>query len=140
MTPGAESVNGSLFYSYVRTNTTVLPYAIANDLPYNLAASFELLKQNPPALATEAAKFFFFGGKFTNQSVLVAWEHDHIPPTVNALLASYHGNGQPAPDWPHPDYDTIWTVILDAHGNLTVNNTMCEGINSATLPATPPQF
>jgi hypothetical protein len=25
-------------------------------------------------------------------------------------------------------------------GNLTVNNTMCEGINSATLPATAPQF
>ena len=38
------------------------------------------------------------------------------------------------------DYDTIWTVKLDAHGNLTVNNALCEGINSAALPATPPQF
>jgi hypothetical protein len=139
VTPGAESVNGSLFYSYVRTNTTVLPYAIANDLPYNLAASFELLKQNPPALATEAAKFFFFGGKFTNQSVLVAWEHDHIAPTVNALLTAYKV-GQPILAWPADDYDTVWTVKLDAQGNVSIDNLTCEGINSGALPATPPQF
>jgi hypothetical protein len=42
--------------------------------------------------------------------------------------------------WPPTDYDTIWTVKLDARGNLTVNNGMCEGISSAALPATPPQF
>jgi hypothetical protein len=105
-----------------------------------LAASFDIFAQNPPQLATVASSFFFNGGTFSNQTVLVAWEHAHIPPTVNALLASYHGNSKPAPKWPGDDYDTIWTVKLDAHGNLTVNNGMCEGINSATLPATPPQF
>jgi hypothetical protein len=31
-------------------------------------------------------------------------------------------------------------VTTDAVGNLTVNNAMCEGINSGTLPATAPQF
>jgi hypothetical protein len=31
-------------------------------------------------------------------------------------------------------------VTLDDVGNLTVNNQLCEGINSATLPATAPQF
>jgi hypothetical protein len=31
-------------------------------------------------------------------------------------------------------------VTLDAEGNLTVDNAMCEGINSAALPATCPQF
>ena len=137
VTPGAESVNGSLFYSYVRTNTTVLPYAIANDLPYNLAASFELLAQNK--LAIEAANFFFFGGQFTNQSVLVGWEHDHIAPTVNALLTAYKV-GQPILAWPADDYDTVWTVKLDAQGNVSIDNLKCEGINSAALPATPPQF
>jgi hypothetical protein len=140
ITPGSDGPSGQSSWSYVRPSLTVEPYAIANGLPYNLAASFDMMDQNPPQLSTVASAFFFNGGKFSNQTLLVAWEHDHIPPTVNALLASYHGNGQPAPDWPHPDYDTIWTVILDAHGNLTVNNTMCEGINSATLPATPPQF
>jgi hypothetical protein len=45
-----------------------------------------------------------------------------------------------APKWPDTDYDTIWTVKLDAVGNVTVNNGMCEGIDSGTLPKTPPQF
>jgi hypothetical protein len=44
------------------------------------------------------------------------------------------------PAWPATDYDTIWTVTLDGAGNVTVNNTMCEGIDSAALPATAPQF
>ena len=134
---GGYGAEGS-FYSYVRTNTTVLPYAIANNLPYNLAASFSLMAQNPPALATQASTFFFTGGKFSNQSLLVGWEHDHIPTTVNALLSTYH-SGQVAPDWPSDDYDTVWTVRLDAHGNLSIDNATCEGISSA-LPKTPPQF
>jgi hypothetical protein len=140
----AQSLNGGYgregsFYSYVRTNTTVLPYAIANNLPYNLAASFSLNAQNPPVLATQASDFFFTGGTFSNQSLLVDWEHDHIPTTMNALWATYHG-GQVAPDWPSDDYDTVWTVRLDAHGNLSIDNATCEGINSAALPKTPPQF
>ena len=136
--PGANSVSGE-FYSYVRTNTTVLPYAIAYKLPYNLAASFELGAQNPPEPATEASNFFFFGGQFSNQSVLVGWEHDHIAPTINALLATYHG-GQSVPAWPDDDYDTVWTIRLDAQGNVSVDNLTCEGISSPALPPAPPQF
>jgi len=137
--PGSTSVVGDS-YSYVRTNTTVLPYAIANNLPYNVATSFEMMAQNPPQLATQASDFFFTGGAFSNQALLVGWEHDHIPPTVNALLASYHGNVPPAPNWPDDDFDTVWTVTLDANGNLSIDNAMCEGISSAALPKTPPQF
>jgi hypothetical protein len=44
------------------------------------------------------------------------------------------------PPWPDNDYDTIWTVALDGAGNLTVNNAMCEGIDSSALPAACPQF
>ena len=140
VTPGSTSNEGN-FYSYVRTNLTVLPYAIANNLPYNLAASFELLAQNPPTPATEASNFFFTGGTFSNQSLLVGWEHDHIPPTVNALLTSYHATVQPpALNWPDDDFDTVWTVKLDANGNLSIDNATCEGINSAALPATAPRF
>jgi hypothetical protein len=140
VTPGSTSNEGNA-YSYVRTNLTVLPYAIANNLPYNLAASFELLAQNPPAPATAASNFFFTGGTFSNQSLLVGWEHDHIPPTVNALLTSYHATvQQPALKWPDDDFDTVWTVKLDANGNLSIDNATCEGINSAALPATAPQF
>ncbi len=136
--PGAQSPISDT-YSYVRTNTTVLPYAIANNLPYKLAASFSMLAQNPPQLATQASDFFFTGGQFSNQTLLIGWEHDHIPPTVNALLSSYHG-GKTVPDWPDDDYDTIWTVKLDGKGNVSVDNSMCEGISSADLPQTPPQF
>jgi hypothetical protein len=31
-------------------------------------------------------------------------------------------------------------VTFDASGNVTVNNSLCEGIDSASLPATAPQF
>ncbi len=135
--PGALAVPGNSNFSYVRPSLTVEPYAIANNLPYYLVSGFELFDPNSPQLTSD---FFFTGGRFSNQTVLLAWEHDHFPPTVNALLASYQGTGQTAPSWPGTDYDTIWTVTLDAQGNVTVNNGMCEGIDSASLPATAPQF
>ncbi|MGD0855864.1 MAG: hypothetical protein ABSA18_08690 [Dehalococcoidia bacterium] len=141
--PGTVSASDQAYWSYVRPSLTVAPYAIANNLPYNLAASFEIFAENPPQLCPNASAFFFTGGKFSNQKVLVAWEHGHIPPTVNALLSSYFPNGgaPTAPAWAaENDYDTIWTVTLDAKGNVTVDNSMCEGILSSALPATCPQY
>jgi len=74
---------------------TVEPYAIANGLPYNLVSNIEILAPNSPQLTSD---FFFTGGQFSNRKVLVAWEHDHIPPIVNALLSSY-GLAKAAPAW-----------------------------------------
>jgi len=126
---------------------TVAPYAIANNLPYDLAAGFEISDCN------SASDFFFTdlkGANFSNQTMLLGWAYVQIPQMVNSLIESYFPSacqpvappcGQPvAPPWPGNDYDTIWTVTLDAEGNLTVDNAMCEGINSAALPATCPQF
>jgi hypothetical protein len=142
--------------SYVRPSLTILPYAIDNNLPYSLASNF-LLSVDPldSVVAQNTSDFFFthsnrYGVNLSNQTVLLAWESGHIRPFLNALLASYGGNPPVIPTlataeleaggWPHTDYDTIWTVTLDAHGNLTVDNALCEGINSATLPATAPLF
>ena len=125
--------------SYVRPSLTVEPYAIANNLPFNLAASVAVFTQNSPQLSTLASDYFFSGGKFSNQTILAAWEHDHIPSTVNALLAAY-ASGQTVPNWPDADYDTIWTVKLDANSNLTIDNALCEGIAPPTVPATAPIF
>jgi hypothetical protein len=136
---GTENDSGNPFWSYVRPSLTVEPYAIANNLPYGLAASFDLFSSQLELQIQEAVDFFFFNLEFSNQTVLIAWEHDHIPPTINALLSSY-GVAPTAPNWPSGDYDTIWTVHLDAEGNLTVNNALCEGIDSAALPVTCPQF
>jgi hypothetical protein len=107
-----------------------------SDLPYYLVANFELMGPDSPQ---QTSDFFFKGGKFSGQAVLVGWEHDHFPPTVTALLKNY-GSAQTAPGWPGNDYDSVWTVTLDANSNLTVDNSICEGINSAKLPATAPQF
>ncbi len=136
---GTENAAGNADWSYVRASLTAEPYAIANNLPYNLAAGFEIFSSEGPALASN---FFFNGGKFSNQKVLVAWEHTNITKTVNALIASYFpsGGGPVAPQWPAGDYDTIWTVTLDGGGNLTVGDASCEGINTSALPAAPPQF
>ena len=139
---GSTSSSGQTDWSYVRTALTVEPYAIANNLPYYLAADFELSAQNPPALATQASNFFFTGGNLSNESVLLSWEHAHIPTLVNALLASYYpGGGAPTvPAWGSNDYDSIWTITLNASGNVTVDNNRCEGIVSASLPVTCPAF
>jgi hypothetical protein len=125
--------------TYVRPALTAEPYAIANNLPFNLAASVAVFDQNAPQLSTVASDFFFAGGQFSNQTILAAWEHEHIPTTVNALLAAYH-SAQSAPNWPTNDYDSVWTVKLDANSNLTIDNSICEGIDSGALLNTPPQF
>jgi hypothetical protein len=127
--------------SYVRPSLTVLPYAIANNLPYYLVSSFYIGAATDPAVAKATSDFLFTGGNFSNQIVLLAWEHGHYPPLITYLLESYGGTFPvPALSWPSTDYDTIWTVKLDAHGNLSVDNALCEGIESASLPATAPQF
>ena len=132
-------VSPSFNVSYVRPSLTILPYAIANNLPYYLVSSFDIFDENVAQLASD---FFFTGGKFFNQTVLLAWESTRIKPLINALLNSYGGSGLPLLpiNWPIDDYDTIWTVTLDAQGNLTVDNELYEGINSAALPVKAPQF
>jgi hypothetical protein len=136
---GTQDVAGNAEWSYVRPSLTVEPYAIANNLPYNLAANFAIFSPHGPA---SASNFFFTGGRFSNQKVLLAWEHTNIPATMNALIASYFpsGGAPVAPSWPSGDYDTIWTATLDSQANLSVNNASCEGIDSSALPATAPQF
>ncbi|QWV93188.1 hypothetical protein KP004_18780 [Geomonas oryzisoli] len=139
--------NGAMNVSYIRPSLTVLPYAIANNLPYHLASTFSLGSAFTPTDDTvaEATKdFFFTGGTFSNKTVLVAWESGHIKPFLKKLIESYGGNYAALPDgwtdWLSTDYDTIWTVRLDAQGNLSVDNANCEGIDSASLPAAAPLF
>lgn len=142
---------GVINVSYVRPSLTVLPYAIANNLPYSLFASTDIGTNPTDAkVANATSDFFFNGGKFSNQTLLLGWESGHIRPLINALLASYGNNVPllptaqtgtiPLGGWPHTDYDTIWTVRLDAQGNLTVDNALCEGIDSTKLPDTAPLF
>jgi hypothetical protein len=129
--------------SYVRPSLTVLPYAIANNLPYYLVSGFYIGSAADPAVAAATINFFFTGGTLSNKTILVAWEHEHYPPLITALLQSYNvqiGVQTPAISWPQTDYDTIWRVRFDASGNVTVDNALCEGIDSASLPATAPQF
>jgi hypothetical protein len=135
---GTVSTSGDSYFSTLAPALTAAPYAIANNLPYNLVTSVLMSDQN--AAPRQTSDFFFTGQTFSNQRVLMAWAYQFIQPTINALLATYHGDGPQAPAWPDTDYDSLWTVRLDAHGNLTVSNGMCEGIDSTALKATPPQF
>jgi hypothetical protein len=147
--PGVASLTSPIRYAYVRTNMTVEPYAIANNLPYFLVTGFSLMDVNfadlqASASVTKLNDYLFTGGAYSGKKVLLAWEHDHFPPTLNELLKRYFPNGgAPSVDnkfWPGADYDTVWTFKLDAQGNLTADNALCEGIDSAKLPPTAPQF
>jgi hypothetical protein len=137
---------GENHFSYVRPSLTVLPYAIANHLPYLLVSSFSILDHDVAQLASD---YFFTGGTFSNKTILIGWESGRIRPLINALLSSYGGDSalQQLPvdplannSWPGDDYDTIWTITIDDDGNMTVNNDLCEGIDTTQLPETAPQF
>ena len=137
--PGTELVEGNGNFSYVRPSLTVAPYAIANDLPVQLVYDIQLFE---PGSAGTTVQRFFFGGRFSGTTTLLAWEHAHYPLMVDALLQAY-AQAAPAPavyDWSDGDYDSIWRVQLDAQGNLTIDNALCEGIDSARLPVTAPPF
>ncbi|ACL16243.1 hypothetical protein [Methanosphaerula palustris] len=131
--------------SYARPSLTVFPYAIANNLSVNLAASFLLGINATSETAAENASNFFFtnstGINLSNQTILVAWEHEHFPSLIKYLVDSYGGTAlAPNLTWPSNDYDTIWTVKIDTMGNLTVDNALREGIDSSKLPADAPKF
>jgi hypothetical protein len=139
--PAQSFTDAGLNFSYVRPSLTVLPYAIANNLPYYLVSKFFIGNPTDLAVAKATSELFFTGGTLSNQTVLMAWEHDHFPPLITYLLQSYGGTVPVPPlSWPQTDYDTIWTVKLDNLGNLTVDNALCEGIDSTKLPATAPLF
>jgi hypothetical protein len=101
---------------------------------------------NPPALLTGNVNLVFVVSQDVAYSathkVLLGMTFQQNPLIVNALLASYFPNGDAptAPVWAATDYDSLWTLTLDSSGNLTADFTQCEGINSATLPVTPPAF
>ena len=139
VTPDAGlAASGPTSFSHNTLALTAEPYAIAKNLPYSLVSRFLLTDKNGPH---EASNYFFQNGQFTNQTILVAWEHTNIPQILTALLADYSSvSTYPALAWDAYDYDSIWTVTLDENGNLTANNSLCEGIDSNQLPATAPQF
>lgn len=139
VTPNAGlTASGPTSFSHNTLALTAEPYAIAKNLPYSLVSSFLLTDTNGPQ---EASDYFFQNGQFSNQTILVAWEHTNIPQILSKLLAGYSSvSNSPPPAWDNYDYDSIWTVTIDGNGNLTADNSLCEGIDSGNLPATAPQF
>jgi hypothetical protein len=133
-------VNNVDIFSYVRPSLTVWPYVVANSLPYKVVAHFYLSSADDQTAADNTVDFFFTGGTFSNKTVLVAWEHAHFPLLITTLLNRYGGAAPPVLTWPDGDYDTIWRVQLDGAGNVTIDNSLCEGIDSSALPAEPPRF
>ena len=136
---GTTDAAGDDYWSILVPAMTVEPYAIANDLPYHLVTSFQLTDTN---VATETSNFFFTQDTFSNHKVLLGWSYVQIDSTVNWLLGTYfpNGGGPSAPVWASNDYDSMWVLTLDAHGNLTADFTQCEGIDSGALSAAPPLF
>ena len=129
----------SINVSYVRPSLTVWPYVVANNLPYHLVSSFSI-GATANATAKDASDFFFTNSTFSNQTILLAWESGRIKPIINKLLESYNSSKSLNATWPVTDYDTIWTVHIDENRNLTVNNNLCEGIDSDALPEEAPRF
>lgn len=136
---GTVSPAGVSQWSEVAPALTVQPFAIANGLPYNLVSGITATASNAPGLISS---FFFTGGTFNGHNLLAGWTYTQNPQIINALINSYfpHGGAPAAPAWAATDYDSMWVVTLDGSGNLSMDFSQCEGINSATLPVMPPVF
>ncbi|GEJ55715.1 hypothetical protein [Anaeromyxobacter diazotrophicus] len=136
---GTVSGVGEQYWSSVAPALTVAPYAIANGLALHLASSLDLTS---PDLPRASSDFFFTGGRFSGHDLLLGWTFTQVPQMIAALVASYFpGGGAPqVPAWPPTDYDSLWIVTLDASGDLTLDFSQCEGIDSAALPSTAPRF
>jgi len=135
--PAQAGPSGYLEFSYIRPSLTIQPYAIANNLPYHLVSDFQL--NDVSTVTQNTIDFFFKDPQFSNHKILLAWEHLHFPPLVSLMLKEY-GSSQTAPAWAEADYDSIWTIKIDSTGNMTVDNSLCEGIKSTSLPITAPKF
>jgi len=94
--PAQVAPSGYFDWSYVKPSLTVEPYVIANNLPYNLVATFEL--DDTTTVTQNTIDFFFNDPRFTNHKILLAWEHEHFSPFVTALLKSC-GSSHTAPAW-----------------------------------------
>ena len=137
---GTVAANGDFNWSGLAPAMTVVPYAIANKLPYHLMTTVDWTATDP---GPDTSTFFFNGGQFSNHKLLFGYAYVQIGQTVNALLASYFpGSANPptAPVWSPYDYDSLWVITLDSKGNLTADFTQCEGISSGSLPPLPPSF
>ncbi len=124
--------------TYVRPSLTVNPFVIKNKMSLNLVPESSFNWNNYESMAT----FFFQGGQFNDQTILVSWEHGTIESMVNYLVGTIYGQPQATsliPVWQGNDYDTVWKLELSRDGQLTFSNT-CEGISSASLPLACPLF
>lgn len=136
--------NGSSFLpaescpTYVRPSLTINPFVIKNSMPLNLVAESNFNWNNYQAMA----QYFFQESQFSNQTILIAWEHDTVNSMLDYLIGTIYDQPESValiPTWAGNDYDTIWKIQLNQNGQLTFSNT-CEGISSATLPLSCPAF
>ena len=137
-TTGNEFLPSESCPTYVRPSLTVNPFVIKNKMSLNLVPESSFNWNNYESMAT----FFFQGGQFNDQTVLVSWEHATISNMVNYLIGTIYNQPQAAlliPVWEGNDYDTVWKLELSRDGQLTFSNT-CEGISSASLPLACPAF
>ena len=103
---GGENNLGISNWSHLTPAMTVVPYAIANNLPYKLAADFLMSDANG---AQEASNYFFnapsLAGRtnppFSGQTFLMAWEHSQISQAVNELRQHTSGARLAAPGLRH---------------------------------------
>ncbi|MBI5938030.1 MAG: hypothetical protein HY850_09305 [Betaproteobacteria bacterium] len=127
--------------SYIRPALTIAPFAIQHDQNLMLAG-FQW--NDAPTLA---ASLFtrntpYSSEAFDKSLTLVAWEHEHIELAVQYLIGTLYkapASVQQLPNWSFTDYDTVWKLETDEHGDLTFSNS-CEGIDSNSLPSTCPAF
>lgn len=90
-------------YDYVRPLATVEPTAIAFGLPVNTQFGYA----DGKALVTEIER-----PRYSDEVLLVGWEHVELVKIARALLADNGGDPAQVPAWRYSDYDGIYVVRI----------------------------
>lgn len=117
-----QDVNGR--YDYVRPLATVEPTAIACGLPVNADIG--------QADVSTLRRTLLNRPEYRNARVFVCWEHHNLVAFARDVVKELGGNAAQVPDWPRPDFDSIYVIRIVRHGHAaSVSFSIAhEGLNN----------
>jgi hypothetical protein len=127
--PAQQIQDHGISYDYIRPLATIEPTAIRLGLPVNT---------NFGVRDTAALERDLLAPSRRGSIIFVAWEHHILVTIARDLLTQNGGNPAAVPDWPAPDFDSLYVVTITTQGSH-VSATFrrdAEGLNN--LPANCP--
>lgn len=105
--PGQQKNDDGHSYYYVRPLATIEPTAIQFQMAVQTPYGYEQIDQLGHTLVDP---------KYHHKLVVIAWEHKLIEKLVRQMVSAHGGNAADVPKWRSDDFDSIYILKLDWHG------------------------